>query len=297
MKRKINIRDISSSTLENIAAYHDDRIAIIDNLRGNYLPQNFSPVKMEIFIAVLCLRGQVTFFIDNKKYTASENDLLLCQPQNILEHSNMDDDFECLGFCLSPEYMKQILWLSPEKWNTRFFIENHPVISLNNESCKIFRQYYDLFRSKLLGTPHRHQKELINALLLAFVYEMHDSLEVAMLSEQVHLNYYRAASSLFTSFIDLVNESYPKPRSVAYYADKLCVTPKYLSLVCKAYSGETALGIITQYVVKDIVFLLRQPEKSIKDIANELNFPNLSFFGKYVKRNLGKSPKEYRSKI
>lgn len=296
MKRKINIRDFSSSTLENIAAYHDDRIAIIDSLRGNYLPLNFSPVKMEIFIAVLCLRGQVTFFIDNKKYTASENDLLLCQPQNILEHSNMDDDFECLGFCLSPEYMKQILWLSPEKWNTKFLIENHPVISLNKESSKIFRQYYDLFRSKLLGTPHRHQKELINALLLAFVYEMHDSLEVA-LSEQTHLNYYRASSILFTSFVDLINASYPKPRNVTFYADKLCVTPKYLSLVCKVYSGETALGIITKYVVKDIVFLLRQPEKSIKDIANELNFPNLSFFGKYVKRNLGVSPKEYRNKI
>ena len=72
------------------------------------------------------------------------------------------------------------------------------------------------------------------------------------------------------------------------------ITPKYLSAVCKEASGQTASELINQYVVKDIVYLLHQPDKSIKDIAFELDFPNLSFFGKYVKKHLGMSPKMYR---
>ncbi|WP_287679026.1 helix-turn-helix domain-containing protein, partial [Bacteroides sp.] len=79
--------------------------------------------------------------------------------------------------------------------------------------------------------------------------------------------------------------------------EKLFVTPKYLSAICKEISGETASDIITRYVKKDIECLLKQPNKTIKEIANELDFANLSFFGKYVKRIFGVSPKEYRENI
>ncbi len=81
---------------------------------------------------------------------------------------------------------------------------------------------------------------------------------------------------------------------IGFYANQLYVTPKYLSAVCKEVSGQTASELITQYMVKDILYLLRNSQKSIKEIANELNFPNLSFFGKYVKQHLGMSPKQYR---
>ena len=84
---------------------------------------------------------------------------------------------------------------------------------------------------------------------------------------------------------------------MAYYADKLFVTPKYLSSVSKETCGKTASEVITQYVKRDIEYLLKCPNKSIKEIANELNFANLSFFGKYVKRNFGVSPKEFRENI
>ena len=84
---------------------------------------------------------------------------------------------------------------------------------------------------------------------------------------------------------------------VAVYADKLHVTPKYLSAVCKDISGETASDIINQYVIKDVLYLLKKSEKSIKEIVNELDFPNLSFFGKYVKRYTGSSPKQYRKQL
>ena len=108
---------------------------------------------------------------------------------------------------------------------------------------------------------------------------------------------FNSSNNLFNAFMELLISSYPKERSVSYYANRLFVTSKYLSAVCKENSGETASDLITCYVMKDIVCLLKSPDKSIKEIANELNFATLSFFGKYVKRNLGLSPKEYREKL
>ena len=137
--------------------------------------------------------------------------------------------------------------------------------------------------------------ELVDALLLAFLYEFHDTLDRFITLKP---SSYKSAENLFKAFIDLLASSYPKKRSVSYYADCLHVSPKYLSAVCKDISGQPASDLIDQYVMKDIVYQLRlrKTEKSIKEITNELDFPNISFFGKYVKKHLGLSPRMYREK-
>lgn len=146
--------------------------------------------------------------------------------------------------------------------------------SLNDEESQLFCQYYNLLNSKLTGTPHRHQKELINALLQAFIYEFQDAMEKYIQLKPIAFN---SSNNLFNAFMELLISSYPKERSVSYYANRLFVTSKYLSAVCKENSGETASDLITCYVMKDIVCLLKSPDKSIKEIANELNFATLSF--------------------
>ncbi len=86
-------------------------------------------------------------------------------------------------------------------------------------------------------------------------------------------------------------------RSVKAYADRLCVTPKYLSTVCKTVSGKTALEWIHDFLADAITRNLKYTEGSIKEISDVLGFPNMSFFGKFVKTRFGMSPKEYRIKL
>ena len=105
---------------------------------------------------------------------------------------------------------------------------------------------------------------------------------------------FTSREALFKRFMDLIESIYPKPRSVSYYADRLNITPKYFSSICKQVGGQKATDIIDRYVLKDIAYLMNHTQKSIKEIACELDFPNLSFFGKYVKKHLGVSPKIYR---
>lgn len=158
------------------------------------------------------------------------------------------------------------------------------------EEAKIFCQYYDLLSTKTQYSSVR-QKRVIGTIRLALIYDMHIVLERVV---QHNLRLFTSRETLFKRFIDLIESTYPKPRSVSYYAERLNVTPKYFSYVCKQAGGQKATGIIDQYVVKDIVYMMNHTQKSIKEIACELDFPNLSFFGKYVKKHLGVSPKNYR---
>lgn len=273
--------------------YKDDRMIIIDN--SNVTDTlNTSPIKSEWFVALLCIEGESTIYINNEMYSIHKNDILLCHPQTIFEHKITNLDFKYCGFCLSPEYVKQISLISSNSWNAILFIENNPIIALDENESSLFLQYYNLIRSKFETESQHHLKQLIDILLQAFIYEFHDSMEKRI---KIAPPQYNSADNLFTSFLDLLVNSYPKQRSVSYYAEKLFVTPKYLSAICKEISGETASDIITRYVKKDIECLLKQPNKTIKEIANELDFANLSFFGKYVKRIFGVSPKEYRENI
>lgn len=293
MNYKFKTYSTFTKLMEKFTVYHDSRIALIDHLNVEDI-ENMFPIKTEVLLVLMCLKGNISFLLNNKSYTANSNDMVVCQPQTICQSNTVSPDYKCCGFCLSPEYAKQIFLVSSNNLKTRFFIENHPIIQVNETAQKIFCQYYELLRAKLTEQPHAHQKEVIDALLQAFIFEMHDSLDEAIHKEP---NNFRSSTNLFNSFLNLLLTTYPKERSVSYYSEKLFVTSKYLTAVCKSCTGETALGIITKYVVQDIEYLLKCPDKSIKQIANELNFPNLSFFGKYVKRCLGVSPKEYRERI
>ncbi|MBM6864068.1 AraC family transcriptional regulator [Bacteroides caecigallinarum] len=273
--------------------YKDDRMIIIDN--SNVTDTlNTSPIKSEWFVALLCIEGESTIYINNEMYSIHKNDFLLCHPQTIFEHKITNLDFKYCGFFLSPEYVKQISLISSNSWNAILFVENNPIIALDEKESSLFLQYYNLIRSKFETESQHHLKQLIDMLLQAFIYEFHDSMEKRI---KIDPPQYNSADNLFISFLDILVNSYPKQRSVSYYAEKLFVTPKYLSAICKEISGETASDLITRYVKKDIENLLKQPNKTIKEIANELDFANLSFFGKYVKRIFGVSPKEYRENI
>jgi AraC-like DNA-binding protein len=76
---------------------------------------------------------------------------------------------------------------------------------------------------------------------------------------------------------------------------QLCISPKYLTAVCKKNSGKTANEWITEQVLEDIRYYLKQTDLSIKQICDQLGFPNPSFFGKYVKDHFGMTPLKFRN--
>ena len=100
---------------------------------------------------------------------------------------------------------------------------------------------------------------------------------------------------LFNRFLQLLAQQEQKRQQVSFYADKLNISPKYLSTVCKKVSGKNPMRWITEYVMQDCYALLKSTDLSIKEISNRLGFPNSSFFGQYFREQAGMTPMEYRT--
>lgn len=99
---------------------------------------------------------------------------------------------------------------------------------------------------------------------------------------------------IFQKFIQLVTQNYKRERRLIFYAQQICITPRYLSRVVKEISGHSASDWIDILITNEILYQIRFSNRSIQQIAYEMGFPNQSFFGKYFKSHIGYSPKEYR---
>lgn len=292
MKQEIQQASMKLIAEKGLAIYCDDRIAFVEDFKK--MENTPRVVRTEIMLVILCLKGKGRLDLDGETHTIEADDLLICHPNIVIGKSMVSFDMEFRCIAMSPEYIHQLAIIAENSWDVLKFLEKSPVIHLSHKETETFCQYYDLILSRLTGGPKHHLKEVTDALLLAFLYEFHDTIERFV---QLKPPTYSSNERLFKEFLETLTSAYPKARMVTWYADRLHITPKYLSTVCKETSGHTASDLINKYVMKDALYLLKKSDKSIKEIVNELDFPNLSFFGKYVKRHTGLSPKQYREQL
>ena len=117
------------------------------------------------------------------------------------------------------------------------------------------------------------------------VYQRHtDKLQASQSREQ----------TIFDRFIQLVNQHCAEQHQIGYYADRMCLTERYLSTIIRQTSGVTAKEWIDRALITRIKVELMHTSKPVAQIADELHFPNPSFFSKYFKRVTGVTPGEYR---
>lgn len=99
---------------------------------------------------------------------------------------------------------------------------------------------------------------------------------------------------VFNRFLELVNKYAVRERSIAFYADRLYLTPRYLSTLVRQASGRTVMDWVNEAVVQEAKLRLCHTDKLVYQIADELNFPNASFFCKYFRRMTGMTPNDFR---
>jgi AraC-like DNA-binding protein len=102
-------------------------------------------------------------------------------------------------------------------------------------------------------------------------------------------------TDIFNRFIQLVNSHVRQEHKLGYYADRMCLTQRYLGHVVREVSGTTAKEWIDRALVTEAKVILKHSDKAVAQIADELHFPSSSFFTKYFRRLTGFTPAEYRS--
>lgn len=283
-----NLRKVSleSHETQQHTFYNDGELAF----SLNEVSELHLPAQLEMHAIALVRQGKGMININGNTYEAQKNDIFICPPNTIIQNSLMSIDFKGYFIFVSTAYLQRIMPFAENIWDIKFLFEKNPIYHMKPEEATVFCQYFDLFCSKM-HLPQPIQKKVIDTLMLAFMYDM-----TAALGQSINkpVRPFSAGESIFKRFVEMLETSYPKKRSVSYYAEKLHITPKYLSSICKQISGMRPSDIIDRYVLKNIDYLMKHTNKSIKEIYVELEFPNLSFFGKYVKQHWGMSPKAYR---
>ena len=141
----------------------------------------------------------------------------------------------------------------------------------------------------------RNKKEILGALVTSFTYGTMDiwTRRIDMAREADPTSTARV-KQLFERFMALVTEYHCTERGMAFYADKLCLTPKYLSRLVKQASGRSAPAWIDSFVILEAKNMLKYSDRTIKEIVYALHFPNQSVFYKFFKAHTGLTPSEYR---
>mgnify|MGYP002622661277 CR=1 FL=1 len=291
VKKKNNIKDTTLDEAKGWgnAEYMDDGLILTDRIADAPIPRE--PTRMNFILMALCKHGKAQYSIDTREQTVKPGDLLFISERHIIDNYMASPDFECLCIMVSTAFYHGFIQNVKNVSSLLLFSMNNPVVSLTPREIQVYSNYYQTIREKMSDQEHHYRTELVKALLLAMFYDMSN---VIWRVEQNSQKSQTRADVIFAHFIRLLEKHFRQERRVSWYAEQLCITPKYLSEIVKNVSKRTPNEWIDNYVVLEIRVLLKNSTKSIKEIAEELQFPNQSFLGKYFKEHVGISPSQYR---
>lgn len=247
------------------------------------------PFRIDVVTAIICLHGTMDGFINLKEYHVKAPGFSIVMPGQILEYKRISQDFKGLFIIMSKKFIDSLD--IEERFPFFLSVWNNPYIPLDGEGVEAFVTYYRMIQRMIRQTDNPRRMEITKHLTKAFFYGagyyLHDIPDDSAKSKQ---------ELLVEKFLNFVEANYKEHRGMDFYADKMCLTAKHISSVIKEVTGKSAVDWIDDQVVLEAKALLKSSNLTIQQIADELNFPSQSFFGKYFKRVVGVSPKEYRSK-
>ena len=290
LHKNANIRTADFSMLKFLHEVNvlPDKIAMFNSLKEFGLQ---SYVKMQAAVLLLVRRGTVQVELDLKTYNLSAGSLFIVFPDQLLRAKKASDDFDPICIACSKNMIDELIIRFDD--NTRLILKfrENPLQQLQQSDFMRLNASFEFLKNKFETTESNFCRlQVLKNLLIALLYECIGTVNEPLVADA---NKSRG-QLLFSQFIDLVVEKHREQHSVKYYADELGITPKYLSAVAEEQTGKNAKRWIDEHIALDAKVLLRSSSRDIQKVSKILNFPDVSFFGKFFKRLVGVSPIAYR---
>lgn len=258
------------------------------------------PVRLDGYVIFFLKKGdgsfQLGFNLDT--YEIHERSLLITAPGNIIRLSAYDEnkiaDSELIFALLSKDFVSNIHVDFDKTLQAAVRFLESPCLTLNAEQLDIASDYFTLAR-KIIHSQMDNKREIISSLLTSITYLAVNLWrnDIASAKERQDMSSLRV-NQTYEQFIALVSQYHNKERGMAFYADKMHITPKYLSKIIKQASGRSGPDWIDSFVVLEAKNLLKYTDKPVKEIVWQLNFPTPSVFNKFFKKHTNLTPSEYR---
>lgn len=289
-----NIESISIKQLENkVLSQNSLKSDILLSANMRFDESMFRhPSRLDAFAVIFCVSGEAEVQINLKKYILKSGTIALHVPENIIQIKS-SDNLIIYPFIISSNYIQKIHFETKDLINLYMAAKTSPVFSLEYSDIHILEKYYYLLES-ILQTNTDYKSKITIGIVTSFMYKIYEVL-VNKLKENEHKRKIpERCEIVFDDFIKEVNLFNGTEHSLSFFADRLNLTPNYLSARVKEYSGRTAMEWIEDSVILEAKTMLKHTDLSIQEIAYKLKFPTQTFFGKYFKRITGMSPKQYK---
>ena len=298
MKQQEEITIQSLANNEDLQiGYSDNEIVVVDSIQQF---TQISSAHVAMNAIVICTSGKAQAQMNGIQMELHRNQIAII-PQNVTVTDVMvSPDFDVKGMFLTNRILRSFLNEKISVWNDMMYIHRQHVVTMDEDEILFYTHFYDMLTLAIeKGKENPFHTEIIQSLLRSAILGLCGEMKWMLAQTDSKLSTLNdkqsTTQSHFQRFLDLLHTTDVKHRTVEAYANDLFISPKYLTTICKKNSGKTANEWITEHVIEDIRYYLKQTDLSVKQICNQLGFPNPSFFGKYVKDHFGMTPIEFRN--
>lgn len=267
-------------------------------LNRSYSLAEESPLTAGTISYFVVLDGQLDVTIDKKviKCGKNDNNFIQVSPFNLIYKAKAGNDFK--GYFLSmtkkfmDENMKGKRLFPPEVMQD---FQLNPAITFPLSVIGQLAEILKELNVKITDSAHIFRDEMVCFKALEFIFDFASVLIKD--KQQFPETIFSRPDILFKDFLRLVINNCRNHREVSYYAEQLCITPQYLNKIVQGKLGKPSSNLIADFLITEAVLLLQQPDLNIREISEMLNFSDQSAFGKFFKKNTGKSPVDYKRSL
>lgn len=238
---------------------------------------------------LLCIRGEMRLSIDAREHVLYPASVLTLMPRSLVSEAVCTDEFE--GYLVAfPPVMAESSGLNENLLYLTIQTKENPVLSLSERRTALALQYIGLIR-ELYAQPESATYPVVDGVIHSFLHALHAGY---LLNRGAHKGDVTGRKeAIVREFVNLVGIHYMRERRVEFYADKLCITPAYLSAAVRQAYGRTPSFLIDHAVLVAAKAKLQSRRYTVQQVSDSLGFPNPSFFGKFFKRHVGCPPGEW----
>lgn len=262
---------------------------VLKNYNAKIFSSKSNPVKFTSNVSILIRKGKCNIDINLISYAVKAPCIVNIRRTQILQINRVSDDLEFSVIIMSKRFCDNLFLLLQDciyyPSAVRQQVTEIPDSLLNKFEC-LYSRINSIFEDK--ANPFGYQA--MSLCLASFFFETAYKCYMQLAND-----FQKGNNRLTSKFISLVQKHFKTERFLEFYANKLEVYTKHLSRTMKNVTGFTAVEWIERYVILEAKVLLKSSNLNVKQISEELNFPSQSFFGKYFKKIVGISPKDFRS--
>ncbi len=237
----------------------------------------------------ICLEGNGYVTINNHRYQLSPRTMCIAFPGTIIQEFKRGEGFKSYTLRIDTNFLRDLNFASAP--TIHMMMRENPCIVLSQEQLDAIKEVCLLMHERDKRTSHPFHDQINAHLLTLLCYEL-----AGIYANDIPVRREPCSRQdlIFRKFLSLLATDITISREVQYYAEKLCISPKYLTIVTRQMSDRSATTWITHSVILNAKALLSTTQLTVQQISNRLNFPNPSFFGQYFLRHTGMTPKEFR---